>query len=223
MGLSFAIPIDLAMQIKDQLVKDGKVTRGYVGVYIQEITQELAKSFDLDTPEGALVTKVEKGSPAEKAGLKPGDVIVAVNGQKVSSSIHLPRLVSVMAPGKKAEFTVIRDKKKMTLDVTIGTNQNAKEGGSTTANAVKLGVTTRALTQEEEKQYETSGLLVTQSEGLAAKAGIRAGDVLVTANGKALHSAGDLRSQLQGSRVLLLVQRDNGRIFVPVNLKEKDE
>ncbi len=223
MGLSFAIPIDLAMQIKDQLVKDGKVTRGYVGVYIQEITQELAKSFDLDTPEGALVTKVEKGSPAEKAGLKPGDVIVAVNGQKVSSSIHLPRLVSVMAPGKKAEFTVIRDKKKMTLDVTIGTNQNAKEGGSTTANAVKLGVTTRALTQEEEKQYETSGLLVTQSEGLAAKAGIRAGDILVTANGKALHSAGDLRSQLQGSRVLLLVQRDNGRIFVPVNLKEKDE
>ena len=93
MGLSFAIPIDLAMQIKDQLVKDGKVTRGYIGVYIQELNQELADNFGLKTPEGALVTKVEKESPAEKAGLREGDVITAIDGRKVTSSVSLPMLV----------------------------------------------------------------------------------------------------------------------------------
>lgn len=113
MGLSFAIPIDIALQVKDQLVKDGKVTRGYVGVYIQQVTQDLAESFGLKTPEGALVTKIEKGSPAEKAGLKAGDVITALNDRKVTSSSSLPMLVSSLRPGTKAELTVIRDKKRL--------------------------------------------------------------------------------------------------------------
>lgn len=224
MGLSFAIPIDLAMQIKDQLVKDGKVTRGYVGVYIQELDQELAKSFGLEKPEGALVTKVEKGSPAEKAGLKTGDVIVAVNDQAVNNSIALPRIVSVLPPGKKVQFTVIRDQKKQTVDVTIGVNKNAKNANNATpADEVKLGVTTRPLTEEEVKKYETEGLLVTKVEGLAAKSGVRPGDILVSANGKALEGVDDLKAELRGSKVLLLIQRDGGRIFLSVKFPKKDE
>ncbi len=222
MGLSFAIPIDLAMQIKDQLVKDGKVTRGYIGVYIQEMNQELAKSFGLEKPQGALVTKVEKGSPAEKAGLKSGDIIIALNGQKVDSSITLPRLVSVIPPGKKVELTVIRDQKNVKIDVTIGVNKDTKAQGRQSAdNDVRLGVTTRELTDQEVEKYDTHGLLVTKVEGLAASAGIRPGDIIVTANGKNIETADDLRAQLKGEKVLLLVQRDGGRIFLSVKLQAK--
>ena len=221
MGLSFAIPIDLAMQIKDQLVKDGRVTRGYVGVYIQELTQELANSFGLKTPEGALVTKIEKDSPAEKAGLKVGDVILAMNGTKVTSSVSLPMLVSTMRPGSTATLTVFRDKQKLDLQITIGSNKAAEEQQVATENVNRLGVVTRPLSKEEEKQAETSGLLVTQASGLASKAGIREGDILVTANGITLKKQQDLLAQCKGDKVLLLVQRDGGRIFIPVRFTTK--
>lgn len=223
MGLSFAIPIDLAMQIKDQLIKDGKVTRGYIGVYIQEMNQDLAKSFGLDKPQGALVTKIEKDSPAAKAGLKAGDIIIAVNGQKVDSSIMLPRLVSVITPGKKAQFTIIRDQKKQDVEVTIGVSKDAKTKATGPANDVKLGVTARPLTDDEAAQLETNGLLVTKVEGLAASAGIRPGDVLVSANGKNLKDVDDLKAELKGSKVLLLVQRDGGRIFLSVKFPKEEE
>ena len=222
MGLSFAIPIDLAMQIKDQLVKDGRVTRGYVGVYIQELTQELADSFGLKSPQGALVTKIEKDSPAEKAGLKEGDVITALNGTKVTSSVSLPMLVSTIRPGTEATLTVMRDKKEIDIKVTVGTNKAAQAKQVAAENESRLGVAARALTKEEEKQAETSGLLVTQVSGLAAKAGIREGDILVSANGKLLKSKNDLREECRGSQVLLLVQRDGGRIFIPVRFPAKD-
>ena len=137
--MSFAIPIDIALQVKDQLVKDGKVTRGYVGVYIQQVTQDLAESFGLKTPEGALVTKIEKGSPAEKAGLKAGDVITALNDRKVTSSSSLPMLVSSLRPGTKAELTVIRDKKEIKLDITIGTN-SAADNSASSADTHRLGI-----------------------------------------------------------------------------------
>lgn len=222
MGLSFAIPIDLAMQIKDQLIKDGKVTRGYIGVYIQEMNQDLAKSFGLDKPEGALVTKVEKGSPAEKAGLKSGDIIVAVNGKPVNSSIVLPRIVSVLAPGKKVQMTIIRDQKKRDVDVTIGVNKDSQAKATGPENEVKLGVTARALSSEEADKFETNGLLVTKVEGLAASAGIHPGDILVSANGKNLKDVDDLKAELKGSKVLLLVQRDGGRIFLSVKFPKEE-
>lgn len=220
MGLSFAIPIDLAMQIKDQLVENGTVTRGYVGVYIQELSQELADSFGLKSPEGALVTKVEKKSPAEKAGLREGDVIIALNGTKVTSSVSLPMLVSNMRPGTKATMTVIRDKKSKDIDITIGTNAAAQEKAAAASNQSKLGVTVRELTEDESKQAETEGLLVTRVTGLAAKAGIRNGDILVSANGKVLKEKSDLTAQCKKDQVLLLVQRDGGRIFIPVQFEK---
>ena len=162
MGLSFAIPIDLAMQIKDQLVKDGYVTRGYVGVYIQELSQELAETFGLKTPEGALVTKIEKDSPAEKAGLREGDVITALDGKKVTSSVSLPMLVSAMKPGDEATLTVIRDKKeRRSTSRSARTRTRIRSRAARTprrrpASALKFG----PLTAEEAKTAETSGLLV---------------------------------------------------------------
>lgn len=221
MGLSFAIPIDLAMQIKDQLVKDGRVTRGYVGVYIQELNQELADSFGLKTPEGALVTKIEKGSPAEKAGLQVGDVILALNGTKVTSSVSLPMLVSSMRPGTDATLTVFRNKGQQDIKITIGANKVAEAQQVASENASRLGVNARPLTKEEEKKAATSGLLVTQSSGLASKMGIREGDILVSANGKLLKSREDLLSQCKGDQVLLLIQRDGGRIFIPVRFPKQ--
>lgn len=221
MGLSFAIPIDLAMQIKDQLVKDGRVTRGYVGVFIQEINQELADSLGLKTPEGALVTKTEKDSPAEKAGLRERDVILALNGKKVTSSVTLPSLVSTIRPGTEVTMTVFRDGKEQEIKVTVGSNKATEEKQATAANETRLGVTTRPLTKEEEKKAETTGLLVTQASGPAAKAGIRAGDILVSADGKLLKSRDDLLEQCKDNKVLLLVQRNGGRIFIPVKLQAK--
>ena len=223
MGLSFAIPIDLAMQIKDQLVKDGYVTRGYVGVYIQELSQELAETFGLKTPEGALVTKIEKDSPAEKAGLREGDVITALDGKKVTSSVSLPMLVSAMKPGDEATLTVIRDKKEKAIDITIGTNPNQDQGaGDQDAKTTpRLGLEVRPLTAEEAKTAETTGLLVANVTGAAAKAGVRKGDILVSANGKPLKSARDLANAAKEDQVLLLVQRDGGRIFIPIRTKTK--
>lgn len=222
MGLSFAIPIDLAMQIKDQLVKDGRVTRGYVGVYIQQLTQDLADSFGLKTPEGALVTKVEKDSPAEKAGLKEGDVITAFNGSKITSSVSLPMLVSSVAPGTKAELTVIRDKKERTLDVTVGTNPNSEKAGADGAGKAshRLGIEGRILTEDESREAETTGILVTKVGKFAASAGLRTGDIIVSANGKLVKSSADLQKACRDDQVLLLVQRSGGRIFIPVRFKD---
>lgn len=223
MGLSFAIPIDLAMQIKDQLVKDGHVTRGYVGVYIQTLTQELADSFGLKTPQGALVTKVEKGSPAEKAGLQAGDVITKVNDKSITSSVTLPMLVSAMRPGTEADFTVIRDKKEKTLSVTIGQNDKTVAQEAAAANSHKLGVTVRPLTKDEQKKADSTGLLVEKSAGLASKAGIQPGDIIVSANGDPVHSLKDLQAACEKDSVLLLVQRDGGRIFVPIRFGDKEK
>ena len=223
MGLSFAIPIDLAMQVKDQLVESGSVTRGYVGVYIQELTQELADSFGLKTPQGALVTKIEKDSPAEKAGLKEGDVITSFNGKKVTSSVTLPMIVSTMKPGTKADMTVVRDKKEMAISVTVGTNAKAAQEAAGAVNSHKLGVTVRPLTKEELVQADTSGLLVEQATGLAAKNGIMPGDIIVSANGKLVKSVSDLQAACQKDQVLLLVQRQGGRIFVPIRFTDDEK
>ena len=220
MGLSFAIPIDIALQVKDQLVKDGKVTRGYVGVYIQQVTQDLAESFGLKTPEGALVTKIEKGSPAEKAGLKAGDVITALNDRKVTSSSSLPMLVSSLRPGTKAELTVIRDKKEIKLDITIGTN-SAADNSASSADTHRLGIEARVLTDAESKDAETTGLLITKVSKFAQQSGLMAGDIIVSANGKLMKSASDLREACRSDQVLLLVQRDGGRIFIPVRFPKK--
>lgn len=222
MGLSFAIPSNLAMQIKDQLVKNGKVTRGRIGVVIQSVTQDLAESFGMKTPKGAIVSQVEKDGPAAKAGLQEGDIITAVNGRAIDDSVDMPVIIGSMAPGSIAKLSIIRNNKDMTLDVKVeeAPNESASSNTSKTAAANKLGVTVRPLNDEEKAKAETEGLLVTESTGAARKAGIREGDIIVNVNGVKIKKTDDLARVLEKNKNLrVLVQRRDGRIFIPVRLK----
>lgn len=222
MGLSFAIPSNLAMQIKDQLVKNGKVTRGRIGVVLQSVTQDLAESFGMKTPKGAIVSQVEKDGPAAKAGLQEGDIITAVNGRAIDDSVDMPVIIGSMAPGSIAKLSIIRNNKDMTLDVKVeeAPNESASSNASKTAAANKLGVTVRPLNDEEKAKAETEGLLVTESTGAARKAGIREGDIIVNVNGVKIKKTDDLARVLDKNKNLrVLVQRRDGRIFIPVRLK----
>ena len=222
MGLSFAIPSNLAMQIKDQLVKNGKVTRGRIGVVIQSVTQDLAESFGMKTPKGAIVSQVEKDGPAAKAGLQEGDIITAVNGRAIDDSVDMPVIIGSMAPGSIAKLSIIRNNKDMTLDVKVeeAPNESASSNASKTAAANKLGVTVRPLNDEEKAKAETEGLLVTESTGAVRKAGIREGDIIVNVNGVKIKKTDDLARVLEKNKNLrVLVQRRDGRIFIPVRLK----
>ncbi len=223
MGLSFAIPIDLALQIKDQLVKTGTVTRGRIGVVVQSMTQELAESFGMKTPKGALVSQIDKKGPAAKSDLREGDIIVEANGQAIVSSSALPVLVSSMAPGSELTLKVLRDGKETFVKIKVGKDGQDAADNSTkkaTTDAARLGVSVRSLTDEEADRVGTKGLLVTSSEGAARKAGIQRGDVIVSVNGQAVKKPSDLGSVLSKSKTLrLLIQRGQTRIFVPVKLK----
>ena len=222
MGLSFAIPSNLAMQIKDQLVKNGKVTRGRIGVVIQSVTQDLAESFGMKAPKGAIVSQVEKDGPAAKAGLQEGDIITAVNGKAIDDSVDMPVIIGSMAPGSIAKLSIIRNNKDMTLDVKVeeAPNESASSNASKTAAANKLGVTVRPLNDEEKAKAETEGLLVTESTGAARKAGIREGDMIVNVIVVKIKKTDDVARVLEKNKNLrVLVQRRDGRIFIPVRLK----
>ena len=222
-GLSFAIPIETARRIEEQLVSTGKVSRGRLGVAIQELNSSMAESFGLEKVQGALVNSVEKGSPADKAGVKAGDVILKLNGNTIAASYELPALVSEIKPGAKARLEVWRDGKARNLDVTVG--EFPSPGVATAAPAARaegrLGLAVRPLTAEEKKQAEVSnGVVVENVSGPAARAGIEAGDVILRANSTEIANAEALRAQVAkaGKRVVLLVQRGEQRMFVPVEI-----
>jgi serine protease Do len=225
-GLSFAIPVDLATKVEQQIVKEGKVTRGRIGVTIQEVSQPLADSFGLKKPDGALVSSVEKGSPAEKAGIEPGDVILAINGKNVGRSIDLSSNVADLKPGAKAQLQVWRKGAPRDISVTVGEMKpekvaSAKSGDS--GGSGRLGVGVRALTPEERKETGiTAGVVVenVNANSAAARAGIEPGDVIVALNSTPVNSAEQLKSALEksGKHAALLVRRDEAKIFVPIDL-----
>ncbi|GLU33156.1 DegQ family serine endoprotease [Trinickia caryophylli] len=222
-GLSFAIPIDEAMRVKDELVKTGHVSRGRLGVAVQGVNQTLANSFGLQKPMGALVSSVDPGGPAAKAGLQAGDVILAVNGVAVDDSTDLPAQIAAMKPGTKATLDIWRDKSKRQLAVTLGSLSDTKvaDNGTKSIEPTRLGVSVRALTPQEKSSASLShGLLVQQSSGPAASAGIQPGDVILAVNGNPVTSPAQLSQIISkaGSSVALLIQRDNAQIFVPVDL-----
>lgn len=223
-GLSFAIPIEVAMGIEQQLLTSGKVSRGRIGVSIQPINQDLASSFGLSSPNGALVSSVEKAGPAEQAGLQAGDVIVAFNGQAIERSSDLPPLVANVTPGSAATVEVLRNKQRKTLRVKVAALESANTVVATRAHSqqAKLGVSVRPLSAQEMAQAQLSqGLLVEQvARGPAANAGIQAGDVILAINGDPLHAVDDLRQALhqKSKSVALLVMRGDSKLYVPVKL-----
>jgi len=222
MGLSFAIPIDLAMKIKDELVKHGKVSHGRIGVSIQEVNQALAESFGLDTPRGALVGSVEPGSPAEKAGIQTGDVILSIDGEAISRIGDLPSRVAARKPGERATLALWRNGKERAVEITIGEFPADKVAGVASGGEhAKLGVMVRPLDSGERKKAEVEGgLVVEKVDGAAERAGITPGDIILSANGTPVKDVAGLRVQVEnsGKNVALLVQRDGNRIFVPVRV-----
>jgi len=223
-GLSFAIPINEAIKVKDDLVKTGHVSRGRLGVAVQGMNQTLANSFGMSKPNGALVSSVDPGGPAVRAGLQPGDVITAVNGSAVTDSSNLPAQVAGLAPGSTATVTVWRDKASKDIKVTIGSLSDTKVASTDNAPAQlqgRLGVAVRPLTPEEKSNASVShGLLVQQAGGPAENAGIQPGDVILAVNGRPVTSVDQLKQMIAqaGNSIALLIQRDNAQIFVPVDL-----
>ncbi len=223
-GLAFAVPIDIAMQVEEQLAKHGKVEHGRLGVTIQEVNQSLAQNFGLKSAAGALVSSVQKGSAAAKAGIEPGDVIVKFNGKEINASADLPPLVSSLKPNTQATLEVWRDGKTKQVAVTIGAFEDkaaVAENSKVDLGKARLGIAVRPLSPEEMREGSLqNGLVVQDVAGAAARAGIRAGDVIVAVNNTPVKTPAQLKELVakSGKTVALLIQRDDARIFVPVNL-----
>ncbi|MGX4640478.1 Do family serine endopeptidase [Massilia sp. SYSU DXS3249] len=225
-GLSFAIPIDVAARIKDQIIATGKVQHAKLGVTIQDVNQGFADSFNLDSPEGALVANVERGSAAERAGLKSGDVVRKVNGQPIIGSGDLPGMLAVAKPGDKVALDVWREGKIVRLNATLGNASDKPERAeraelAASDNGAKLGLALRPLEPVERRQSGLpSGLVVEDAAGAAIAAGIQPGDVLLSVNGKPVSSVEQVRDMVNKSSksVALLIQRGSDRIFIPVRI-----
>ena len=231
MGLSFAIPIEVAMDVVDQLKTLGYVSRGWLGVYIQEVTRELAESFGMDKPMGALVAKIMDESPAKDADVKVGDVILSFNGQEVANSAALPPMVGRVRVGEQVKLKIMRDGNLKTVKVKIGQLPESDEAivGEVPGKALEddvLGMQLRPLNKEEKEQTELLyGLrILSITEGPAKAAGIRKGDVLQMVNGEKVETVEELKAiaeQLpKGKFASLLVQRRQGPQFLAMKIPE---
>jgi serine protease Do len=224
-GLSFAIPIDVALEVKDQIVATGHASHARLGVAVQDLTQPLADSFGLPRPDGALVSQVTPGSAAAAAGLEPGDVITQVNGETVERSGALSSLIGLARPGERVKLKVWRDHAWRDIDAKLGNAEAVAQTDRAATGADgggKLGLSLRPLSLQERRQANVEqGLLVQDVAGAAARAGVEPGDVLLAANGRPLQSVDQLRELLRSKpkTIALLVQRGaDERIFVPVKL-----
>ncbi len=231
MGLSFAIPIDVAMDIADQLRTSGRVQRGRIGVVIQEVTRELAESFGLARPQGALVNSVEKGGPADKAGIEASDVILEFDGIEVDSSGDLPRIVGQTKPGAKVIVKVWRKGKDKNITITVGEiadDQASNRPQPTPADSggniiARLGLTVSNLSASEREQLGIDGgVKVEKVDGPGARAGLRRGDVVLALNNNDVQSVEQFRQLMndyqKARSVALLVRRGQGAIYVPIRL-----
>jgi serine protease Do len=236
-GVGFAIPINMAREVMDQLVKTGKVTRGYMGAGVQDITPELAKAFKLSSASGAAITRVEPGSPAERAGLQAGDVVTAVNGEPVADSTALRLRISRTAPGSNVRLTVQREGGPRELTVTLGklperggpASGGDEDGplGEGTGSALR-GLSVDELTADIAAELQlprgTRGVVVTRVEpnSAASEAGLRRGDVITQVNRRDVTSVRDFETAVGrgAGTVLLLVNRGGVSIFVPVEPKQ---
>ena len=224
MGLSFAIPINLVMNVEDQLVHYGKVTRGRIGVYVQSVNQSLAEAFKLDKPAGALVSQVQPDSPAAKGGLTPGDIILSVDNQPINDSAELARVVSGHKPGDTLHLELVRGGKHINKTVVVtklSEEQLADNGNPDTTDSGRLGVVVQDLDANMKKQIdEDHGVVVAQVSGAAARAGVKKGDIILSVNSNPVSSVEDLQNLIKDSpkHIALLIKRDQNEIFVPVTI-----
>ena len=229
MGLSFSIPIDVAIEVSNQLKASGKITRGWLGIAIQELTKELAESFGMKNTNGALVAGVEINGPADRGGLEAGDVITKFDGKAIMASSDLPRAVGAAKPGKVAAVEILRKGSAKTLNIGVGEMptdsveiaQNNKAVPKAETN--KIGLTLRELTATQKKKLNgKNGLLVLESVGGAAQAGIRRGDVILGLNNSESQSVEQFNKQINavamGKTVAVLVQRGENTLYVPIKV-----
>ncbi len=229
-GVSFSIPIDVAAKVAGQLKSNGRVTRGWLGVVVQEVDRDLAQQFRLEKPEGALVARVIPQGPAAVAGVREGDIILSFNGQELPSSSSLPHLVGIADPGSKATLKVIRDGKAMTIKVEVGmlapdSDQTLGEEAAAPPPSGPLGLTVRPLTAAERNQAKVvSGgvLIMSVEDGPATRAGLRPGDVLLQIAGQEVNSVerlNEVAARLTpGQTVPILVQRRGAPLFLALDM-----
>ncbi|TDX22205.1 serine protease Do [Modicisalibacter xianhensis] len=234
MGLSFAIPINVAMNIADQLRSDGRVSRGWLGVVIQPVSRDLAESFGLEGVRGALIAEVARDSPAAEAGLQAGDIILSVNNEQVERFSNLPRLIGRVSPGGDAELEVLRDGERIDETVTVGDwpkdgTQAAMSDGMNDTQT-RLGIAVAPLEPEVlERNNLPSGVRVTAvaPSGVAADAGVRAGDIIVALNQQAIDSPerlAEVFALIKGKRVVpLRIYRDGRSLFVALRLAQNEQ
>jgi serine protease Do len=229
-GVGFAIPVNMIKSMLPTLIKGGRITRGMLGVSIQNVTGDLAEQFNLPDAKGALVSQVTKDSPAEKAGLKAGDVIVRFNGRGVGDTSQLRNLVAAAAPGSSARIVVLRNGKEQTYTVTIGKMAAeavapARPTRTAQDQLTRLGLTLQTLTADLAEQFgvtEDKGVLITGVEqgSLASLSGLQPGDVIVDADRKPVSSVEELQAVLgkDKGQILLLVKRKTGSVFLVFRL-----
>ena len=222
-GIGFAIPINMAKSIIPQLKEKGKVTRGWLGVIIQSVTPDLAKSFGLKNEKGALISGIIPGSPAEKAGLKAGDIVLGFDGKTINEVNELSRFVAATAVGKKVTLKIVRDRKEEKVNVTIEQLKDTGEDDPEESIHDKLGLTVREFNDELRAQYQikdTSGVLVTslKSGGLAQEAGITEGDVIKEIRGGKIATLKDYEKAVaahkKGEIIRFLIKRGNSSLYV---------
>jgi serine protease Do len=239
MGISFAIPIDVAVSVRDQIIAKGRVSRGKIGVAIQQVDATLAESFGLDRPRGALVGGVDADGPASKAGLRQGDIILSANGRMIERSEELPTIIGAIRPGTEITLEVWRDRAKRTIKMRVA---ELEPPGQTVADAGKpeqtnsvdrLGLVVRDLSAEERSRGNSrdpsqdergvrtplpEGVLVVRAQGAARDAGVQRGDFILNVNGRSVKTTKEFREAVEkaGKAVALLVQRGNSQIFIPV-------
>jgi serine protease Do len=235
MGLSFSIPIDVAMDVVNQIRSNGKVTRGRIGVSIQEVTRELADSFGLPKAGGALISSVEKGGPAEKAGVRPSDVILKFDGKIVNSSADLPRIVAATKPGNKVSVQLWRKGSAQDISLVVGEIQEeavvAQKGlrsGAEGASEIetRLGLIVSELNEQQKAELQVDGgLIVEDLKGASARSQLQRGDVILAIGNIEVKSVVQFNEVLKkvahGRNIALLVRRSEGTVYVSVKLDEK--
>jgi len=229
-GIGFAIPINIADQELPQLKEKGRISRGWLGVLVQKVTPELAKSFGLDHPQGALVAEVTKGGPASGSGLKPGDVIIEFQGEKISKFNDLPRLVAGTSPGTDVEIKALREGKTKNFKIKLGELPAEEISTEAASEGTELGLQLQEITPDLARGHglaSDKGLIVTDVDpnGLAAEGGIRRGDIIVEVNQKPVDTVKELQqvvaSTKKGDMMLFLIKRGEGSLFIALEKKGK--